>query len=193
MSNTILKNATSKAVATLISASQPFSLVQVLKTISVPTNVVIDMDLVEKYVTKMYFTDCMGDFSRSFVSDQAVYHPANASQASIKNVFRNEVEHKNVTDKNGTVKSDDSIVKPDSRGRIRIPVKYMNPVTAPGESASVSVANNKITISNKSTKNSKWYTSDRYNNLLFKAPLNANYKISVTGGKIVLVPVAVIV
>lgn len=190
MSNTILKNATSKAVATLISASQPFSLVQVLKTISVPTNVVIDMDAVEKYITKLYFTDGMGDFTRSFVSEQVVYHPAGASQASIKNVFRDEVEHKNVTDKSGSVKSD-NIVKPDSRGRIRIPVKYMNPVTAPGESASVSIVNDKITISNKSSKNSKWYTSDRYNNLLFKAPLNASYKISVTGGKIVLVPMSV--
>ena len=189
MSNTILYTATAKAVFNLVSTSKPFSLVQVLKSISVPTNVVIDMDAVEKYMTKLYFTDQMGSYSRSFVSDQPVYHPADASVSSIKNVFRDEVEHKDVTDKNGSVKSGESVVKPDSRGRIRIPVRYMESVVSPGETAYVVFSNNKITIGDRNVKSAKFYTTDRYNNLLFKAPLNTSYRISVIGGKVVAVPV----
>jgi len=178
MSNVVLAGLVKTAVAELVSEQKPFNLALVLSRIPQQTNVVIDMDFVETQMNKLFYNEEMADFEISIVDGDIVYAPMMMSNQQISDALSGKPQSKTAQRHIYNL-----VYSPDSRGRIRFPVRLTSAVQKDGTNKVWVVTNgNEIRVSShkpRSVSNPKQYIIDCYGNILLKAPADSVYEMRV--------------
>ena len=175
MSNVVLAGLVKTAVAELVSEQKPFNLALVLSRIPQQTNVVIDMDFVETQMNKLFYNEEMADFEISIVDGDIVYAPMLMSNQQISDALSGKPQSKPAQRHIYNL-----VYSPDSRGRIRFPVRLTSAVQKDGTNKVwVVTKGDEIRVSSHKPRSAetKQYTIDCYGNILLKAPTDSVYEM----------------
>lgn len=177
MSKKILDGLVSNVVSEFVNAERPFGLLSVLGNINAPEGVVVDIDYVERFMNKMFYADKMTGFEIFVIDDNIVYAPVLMSDDEIR-AGLNPVKKSAPKVAQRHIYS--LVYSPDSRGRIRFPVRLTSVVMKDGTNK-VWVATNgdEIRVSSHKPRiaKSKQYSIDCYGNILMKAPADSVYEM----------------
>ncbi len=178
MSNVVLAGLVKTAVAELVNEQKPFNVATVISTMVVPDGTVIDVDFIEMQVSKLFYTDGLKNYDVFLsVNGDAIYAPENTGKQT-------PTEDLSLVGKSVPQRHIYNLVySPDSRGRIRFPVRLTSAVQKDGTNKVWVVTNgNEIRVSShkpRSVSNPKQYTIDCYGNILLKAPADSVYEMRV--------------
>jgi hypothetical protein len=188
MSNVVLAGLVKTAVAELVNEQKPFNLATVISTMVVSDGTVIDVDFIEMQVSKLFYTDGFKNYDVFLsVNGDAIYAPENTGTQT-------PTEDLSLVCKSVPQRHIYNLVySPDSRGRIRFPVRLTATVQKT-DSNKVWVATNgdEIRVTShkpRSVANAKQYTIDCYGNILLKAPVDSVYQMSTGRNALVAKPV----
>jgi hypothetical protein len=176
MSNVVLAGLVKTAVAELVNEQKPFNLALVLSRIPQQKDSVIDLDFVETRMNKLFYAEAMGEFEIAIVDGDIVYAPVMMSNQEISDALSGKPQSK-------TAKRHiyNLVYSPDSRGRIRFPVRLTSTVQKTDSNKVWIVTNgDEIRVSAhkpRSASKPKQYTIDCYGNILLKAPADSTYEM----------------
>ena len=176
MSNVVLAGLVKTAVAELVNEQKPFNVATVISTMVVPDGTVIDVDFIEMQVSKLFYTDGLKNYDVFLsVNGDAIYAPENTGKQT-------PTEDLSLVDKSVPQRHIYNLVySPDSRGRIRFPVRLTATVQKTDSNKVWVVTNgDEIRVSAhkpRSSSKPKQYTIDCYGNILLKAPADSTYEM----------------
>jgi hypothetical protein len=178
MSNVVLAGLVKTAVAELVNEQKPFNLALVLSRIPVQSDTVIDLDFVETQMNKLFYAEVMEDFEISVVDGDIVYAPMMMSNQQISDALSGKPKAKTAQRHIYNL-----VYSPDSRGRIRFPVRLTSAVQKDGTNKVWVVTNgDEIRVSShkpRSVAQPKQYTIDCYGNILLKVPTDSVYEMRI--------------
>ena len=122
MSNVVLAGLVKTAVAELVNEQKPFNLALVLSRIPAQSTTVVDLDFVETQMNKLFYAEEMADFEISIVDGDIVYAPMMMSNQQISDALSGKPQ------KTAQRHIYNLVYSPDSRGRIRFPVRLTSTV-----------------------------------------------------------------
>ena len=176
MSNVVLAGLVKTAVAELVNEQKPFNLALVLSRIPAQSTTVVDLDFVETQMNKLFYAEEMADFEISIVDGDIVYAPMMMSNQQISDALSGKPQAKTVQRHIYNL-----VYSPDSRGRIRFPVRLTSTVQKTDSNKVWIVTNgDEIRVSAhkpRSASKPKQYTIDCYGNILLKAPADSTYEM----------------
>jgi hypothetical protein len=176
MSNVVLAGLVKTAVAELVNEQKPFNLALVLSRIPAQSTTVVDLDFVETQMNKLFYAEAMADFEISIVDGDIVYAPIMMSNQQISDALSGKPQSKTAQRHIYNL-----VYSPDSRGRIRFPVRLTATVQKTDSNKVWVVTNgNEIRVSShkpRSVANPKQYTIDCYGNILMKVPTDSVYEM----------------
>jgi hypothetical protein len=176
MSNVVLAGLVKTAVAELVNEQKPFNVATVISTMVVPDGTVIDVDFIEMQVSKLFYTDGLKNYDVFLsVNGDAIYAPENTGKQT-------PTEDLSLVGKSVPQRHIYNLVySPDSRGRIRFPVRLTSTVQKTDSNKVWIVTNgDEIRVSAhkpRSASKPKQYTIDCYGNILLKAPADSTYEM----------------
>jgi len=176
MSNVVLAGLVKTAVAELVNEQKPFNVATVISTMVVPGGTVIDVDFIEMQVSKLFYTDGLKNYDVFLsVNGDAIYAPENTGKQT-------PTEDLSLVGKSVPQRHIYNLVySPDSRGRIRFPVRLTATVQKTDSNKVWVVTNgDEIRVSAhkpRSASKPKQYTIDCYGNILLKAPADSTYEM----------------
>ena len=176
MSNVVLAGLVKTAVAELVNEQKPFNVATVISTMVVPDGTVIDVDFIEMQVSKLFYTDGLKNYDVFLsVNGDAIYAPENTGKqtpAEDLSLVGKSVPQRHIYN---------LVYSPDSRGRIRFPVRLTATVQKTDSNKVWVVTNgDEIRVSAhkpRSASKPKQYTIDCYGNILLKAPADSTYEM----------------
>ena len=176
MSNVVLAGLVKTAVAELVNEQKPFNVATVISTMVVPDGTVIDVDFIEMQVSKLFYTDGLKNYDVFLsVNGDAIYAPENTGKQT-------PTEDLSLVGKSVPQRHIYNLVySPDSRGRIRFPVRLTATVQKTDSNKVWVVTNgDEIRVSAhkpRSASKPKQYTLACYGNILLKAPADSTYEM----------------
>lgn len=185
MSNVVLAGLVKTAVEGLVKEQKSFNLATVLSRITAPQSLVIDVDAVEMQISKMFFTDCMANYDALSSDGQVFYAPVSmGTRTAVQTALGKPVSQRHIYN---------LVYSPDSRGRIRFPVRLTTAVQKTDSNKVWVVTNgDEIRVTPHKPRNvakPKQHTIDCYGNILLKAPTNSVYQMSMGRNGLVAKPV----
>jgi hypothetical protein len=188
MPNVSLETLVRKSFESLKAQSAPINLATVLKNLNAPSGMVIDTDKAENALLKSFFVN-PGNYTVQMLNGDAVYAPSDMSVKEIESLLNPRSVSKpraKSAPRDYTPRTVFNYCQPTTRGRLRVPVRVMRGVASAGDKVFVTKSGDSIRI--RPTKirgvQGRFYTVDRYNNLLFPAPTEGAYKFSASRGVI---------
>jgi hypothetical protein len=176
MSNVVLAGLVKTAVAELVNEQKPFNIATVISKMVVPDGTIIDVDFIEMQVSKLFYTDGLKNYDVFLsVNGDAIYAPENTGKQT-------PTEDLSLVGKSVPQRHIYNLVySPDSRGRIRFPVRLTATVQKTDSNKVWVVTNgDEIRVSAhkpRSASKPKQYTIDCYGNILLKAPADSTYEM----------------
>lgn len=176
MSNVVLAGLVKTAVAELVNEQKPFNIATVISKMVVPDGTIIDVDFIEMQVSKLFYTDGLKNYDVFLsVNGDAIYAPENTGKQT-------PTEDLSLVGKSVPQRHIYNLVySPDSRGRIRFPVRLTATVQKTDSNKVWIVTNgDEIRVSAhkpRSASKPKQYTIDCYGNILLKAPADSTYEM----------------
>lgn len=170
------------------SISAPVNLASILKNLDVPSGMIVDTDKAENALLKSFFVN-PGNYTVQMLDGDAVYAPSDMSVKEIESLLNPRSVSKpraKSAPRDYTPRTVFNYCQPTTRGRLRVPVRLLRGVASAGDKVFVTKSGDSIRI--RPTKirgvQGRFYTVDRYNNLLFPAPSEGAYKFSASRGVI---------
>jgi hypothetical protein len=192
MSAKILSSAVKDAVSKLVQENRVFDLVNALGMVNVPNNVVIDIDFVERSLDKLFYTDFMKNYDKYSVDGKVVFAPSGMTTKAISNALAPKFKTVKIAKRNIVF---NTVYSPDSRGRIRFPVRLTSTMDRKSNKVWVVKSGDDINVTSykpRTISKPKQYTVDTYGNLLIKAPSDSMYEMKMSRrGRLVASPLKV--
>jgi hypothetical protein len=180
MSAKILSSAVKNAVSKMIQENRVFDLVNALGMVKVPNNVVIDIDFVERTLDKLFYTDFMKNYDKYSVDGKFVFAPAGMTTKAISDALTPKSKTVKIAKRNIVF---NTVYNPDSRGRIRFPVRLTSSMNRKSNKVWVVKQGDDINVTShkpRTISKPRQYTVDTYGNLLIKAPSDSMYEMKMS-------------